>query len=108
VWWKQKSDPETYASPGEIPSPDEARILTLYKYDACPYCIRVFAFLKNYSVSMEMADTRNSKEARAALMHLTGRTQVPCLVIDGVPFFESSDILDWLAAYVIRGGKSAS
>lgn len=108
MWWKQKSDPETYASPSEIPSPDEVRTLTLYKHDACPYCIRIFTFLQTHSVFMEMADTRKSQEVRAALIQLTGRTQVPCLVIDGIPFFESSDILEWLAAYVIRGGKSAS
>ncbi|MBW1881075.1 MAG: glutathione S-transferase domain-containing protein [Deltaproteobacteria bacterium] len=28
-------------------------------------------------------------------MERTGRTQVPCLFVDGEPMFESLDIVDW-------------
>jgi glutaredoxin len=44
-------------------------------------------------------DTKNIQEdpqALKELMTLTGKTQVPCLVVDGNPMLESEDIIKWL------------
>jgi len=108
MWWSRKRDPATYEAPPGIPGPDTLRTLLLYKFDACPFCIRVFRALENCDIEVPMADTRHSREDRDALLALTGRTQVPCLMIDGVPLLESQDIIDWLDAYALRGAASAS
>jgi glutathione S-transferase len=60
--------------------------------------------IEAHQLTIPTADTREDPEARATLYAQTGRTQVPCLMIDGVAFFESADINQWLEAYVIRGG----
>lgn len=96
-------DPETYEPPADIPSPDEPRELVLYKFNTCPYCLRVMAVLKETGVDVRLRDTHTEAGARDALHEQTGRTQVPCLVIDDVPFFESRDISQWLLAYAERG-----
>jgi len=76
--------------------------LVLYKYDACPYCRKVLRALDRLGIDVEMQDTRQDPEARRALRAKTGRTQVPCLFIDGEPMFESDDIIDWLEAQVVE------
>ncbi len=70
--------------------------LVLYKFDACPFCYRVQSWLEGRDVPVVYKDTRQDPEAREELQARTGRTQVPCLFIDGEPLFESGDILEWL------------
>ena len=70
--------------------------LILYHFEACPYCAKVRAAVKELGVDLEMRDTREEDKCRDELLELTGRTQVPCLVIDGKPMHESDDIVDWL------------
>ncbi len=43
-----------------------------------------------------MKDTMKDPAARAELAKIGGKTQVPCLVIDGKPLYESLDIIEWL------------
>ena len=82
-----------------VPEPDQPRELVLYKFDACPYCRRVQTHLAHLGIPVDLRDTRMDPNARAALRQQTGRTQVPCLFIDGQPLFESEDINAWLDAY---------
>ena len=70
--------------------------LILYHFESCPYCAKVRATVKELGVELEMRDTREDDKFRDELLELTGRTQVPCLVIDGKPMHESDDIVDWL------------
>ena len=72
--------------------------LILYKFDACPYCKRVQRKITELNISdeIEMRDTRTEPIWRQDLQEQTGRTQVPCLFIDGEPMFESLDIIDYL------------
>lgn len=70
--------------------------LELYKFDSCPFCKRVFRVLDTLDVTVAYHDTRQDPAARQRLMALTGRTQVPCLVIDGKPMLESATIVAWL------------
>lgn len=100
-------DAATYVAPDRIPSPDAPRDLVLYKYDSCPWCRRVFRVLDRTGVQVELRDTRVDPANREALEAATGRTQVPCMFIDGVPFFESADISKWLLAYAVRGGAQS-
>ena len=70
--------------------------IVLYKMDSCPYCRVVQKELKRLGIVIEQRDTSRGSEWRADLMSKTGRTQVPCLFIDGAPMFESMDIVLWL------------
>lgn len=72
--------------------------LWLYKFDSCPYCRRVQRTIDMLGISeqIEFRDTREEPQWRADLRSRTGRTQVPCLFIDGEAMFESADISAWL------------
>jgi len=70
--------------------------LVLYKFDACPYCRRVARVIDELQLDIPARDTTLERGARAHLRDQTGRTQVPCLFIDGEPLFESADIIAWL------------
>lgn len=58
--------------------------------------------LDELSINVEYKDTRTESGVRAELIQRNGSSQVPCLLIDGVPLLESADIEDWLRAYAIR------
>lgn len=96
MWFTRKSVPD------HVPSPDQPRQLALYKYDSCPFCVRVLRKLQQLEVEVELRDTRSQPEHRRHLQEQTGRTQVPCLFIDEQPLFESADIITWLEAYAAR------
>lgn len=100
-WWS--FDAAAYQAPRDVPSPDEPRELVLYKYDSCPWCQRVMRVLGETGITLEFRDTRADPDNRQLLYDQTRRTQVPCMIVDGVPFFESSDISKWLRAYAVRG-----
>lgn len=69
--------------------------MVLYYKPTCPYCHKVLAFMESNGITMEMRNTLEPA-ARDELMALAGRTQVPCLVIDGKPMLESDDIIAYL------------
>lgn len=69
--------------------------LALYKTDTCPYCVRVVSAIRRLGVDVEYRD-RDEPRWRADLVARTGRTQVPCLLIDETPMFESADIVRFL------------
>ncbi len=84
-----------------LDSSGEAHQLVLYKFDACPYCQRVMNFLREHpTIPVTYKDTSKEPTARQELLQLGGKTQVPCLVIDGQPLYESSDIVSYLKQYI--------
>lgn len=70
--------------------------LLLYGYDACPFCARVRMATKNLGLSIPMRDTLREPGAREELRNIGGKTQVPCLLINGAPLYESADIIRFL------------
>ena len=73
--------------------------LKLYMFDTCPYCRRVMNEIEAQGrTDVEFRDIRKSEDDRKALMEIGGKSQVPCLVIDGKPLYESMDIIEWLKA----------
>ena len=70
--------------------------LTLYQFPMCPFCARVLSFIKQNSLDVPTKNTLTSPAAKQELMQIGGKTQVPCLVIDGKPMYESMDIINWL------------
>lgn len=95
-------------SQAAAPSPDVERQLLLYKFDACPFCFRVQRDITSLGLDIPMKDTRLDPSARAELKAKTGRTQVPCLFIDGQALFESADISAWLKNYAKRPSADAT
>lgn len=69
--------------------------LTLYYIPTCPYCQKVFAFMKQNSISIPLKDRNADPKVREELIRVGGKQQVPCLVIDGKALYESDDIIEW-------------
>lgn len=74
--------------------------LILYGRSSCPYCLRVDRVIEELGVedNITRRNTGFGTEWREDLRKRTGRTQVPCLFIDGEPMFESLDIIAWIKA----------
>ena len=72
--------------------------LVLYYFPSCPFCVVVLDCLDRLGLKIPMRDILTEEGARDDLMDIGGKTQVPCLVIDGKPLYESRDIIDWLEA----------
>lgn len=71
-------------------------ILVLYYKPSCPFCQKVLKFLEKNNLDVPLKNVDEDNKAREELLHLGGKTQVPCLFIDGTPLYESGDIIDWL------------
>jgi glutaredoxin len=69
--------------------------LTLYHFAGCPYCEKVKDYLSKRKISIPMKDTRADPADKEELIRIGGRSQVPCLVIDGRALYESNDIIQW-------------
>ncbi len=70
--------------------------LKLYSSNRCPFCRKVTSFMAVNNISVPIVDPYESAETMFAFKDLTGKTQVPCLIIDGVPMHESDDIIIWM------------
>ena len=64
----------------------------------CPYSARVRDFIEERGLKDQIAfmEINETEGAGDRLTQLTGKTQVPCLVVDGEPILESKDIIAWL------------
>lgn len=56
---------------------------------------------KNNIVLIEK-DIQIDSKARDELIGIGGKSQVPCLVADGIAIYESDDIIDWLTDVFIN------
>lgn len=74
--------------------------LVLYYKPTCPYCQKVLAFMQDQDIACEMRDVLNP-EVRDELISIGGKPQVPCLIIDGSPMYESDDIIAYLQGLVV-------
>lgn len=72
--------------------------LTLYYFPSCPFCVLVLDALDRLGLDIPMRDINAEAGARDDLIKLGGKSQVPCLIIDGKPMYESGDIVRWLEA----------
>ena len=76
--------------------------LSLYHFTECPYCAKVYAFLKTHGVTIPMKNIRENPKFREELISIGGKGQVPCLVIDGKAMYESEDIVQWMEKNLIK------
>ncbi len=70
--------------------------LILYYRDFCGYCKKVRDFLEAHQIEIPLKNIGKDPHARTELLKKGGSTQVPCLLIDGSPLYESDDIIEWV------------
>ena len=73
--------------------------IVLYYKPACPYSQRVLKYLKLINKTVTLKDLESNPEAKSELIHIGGKPQVPCLVVDGKALYESEDIVTWLSQH---------
>lgn len=74
--------------------------LELFMFDTCPFCRRVLNYLdESGRTDVELHNIHKNEADRQRLIEVGGVEQVPCLFVDGVPMYESLDIIDWLKAH---------
>ncbi len=73
--------------------------ITLYYKPTCPFCVKVLTYMEEQDIACEMRNTLEPG-VRDELISIGGKGQVPCLVIDGQPLYESNDIIQYLHGLV--------
>ncbi|WP_259102184.1 glutathione S-transferase N-terminal domain-containing protein [Pseudomonas sp. JUb42] len=77
-----------------------AKDLTLYQFNACPFCVKTRRTLRRLNVPVALRDAKNSEIDRQALLEQGGKIKVPCLRIEEgdktVWMYESKVIIDYL------------
>ena len=69
--------------------------LTLYHFEGCPYCAIVRSYLQKKDIQIPLKDIDADPKNREELIKIGGKSQVPCLVVDGKALYESMDIIEW-------------
>lgn len=75
--------------------------LSLYQFEACPFCIKVRRAIQRLGLDVEIHDVRRAPDREAELIEGGGRRKVPCLRI-AIPdqpvqwMYESTHIVAYL------------
>jgi len=92
---KKKRSPEAQAAVDA-----SAQDLTLYQFNACPFCVKTRRTLRRLNVPVELRDAKNNELDRQTLLNEGGKIKVPCLRIEEagktVWMYESKVIIDYL------------
>jgi len=68
----------------------------LFYRPTCGYCLKVLRFIKQNNILIPLRNVSENPEIRQELITIAGKTQVPCLVVNGKPMHESGHIIEWL------------
>ena len=78
----------------------QSRKLTLYQFEACPFCVKVRWEMRRLGIRMPVRDAKKDKDARQKLLEQGGKVKVPCLhVKEGQQeywLYESDLIIEYL------------
>jgi glutaredoxin len=55
--------------------------MSLYQFNACPFCVKVRRHLRRRSLKIELKDAKNNIEFKNELVREGGKHKVPCLRI---------------------------
>lgn len=70
--------------------------LKLYTMDMCPFCKKVLQYMKRNKIEdVELVDIKADPKNYEELIRVGGKDQVPMLLIDSQPLYESDDIIQW-------------
>jgi len=74
---------------------------SLYYHNMCPFCLRVLSVLPGVKENVQKRDVMRNPEFRQQQQKATGRTTVPCLLIEDEQgkeqwMYESADIIRFL------------
>lgn len=70
----------------------------LFYRPTCPFCQKVLSYMREHDIDLPLRDISCDPGARDELVSVGGKSQVPCLFINGEPMYESGDIIAYLAA----------
>lgn len=91
----------SYASDVPIQQAQEAmkssHNLVLFYKPSCPYCKKVLTAINPADKGIQLKNIQSDKQATHELLRIGGKRQVPCLLIDGKPLYESQAIIEWLS-----------
>ena len=78
----------------------ETKILKLYQFYACPFCVKTRRSIKRLNLKVETRNAQAEGEFRKELELNGGKIKVPCLKIEGAGeaswLYESNDIIKYL------------
>ena len=75
--------------------------LSIYQFEACPFCVKVRRQLRKNSLNIELRDAKNNAEHKEELTREGGKYKVPCLRIETGTgdikwLYESNNIISYL------------
>lgn len=80
--------------------------LSLYQYEACPFCVKVRRAMKRNSLKVEIRDAKRNETYKSELLEKGGKLKVPCLRIEENGearwMYESSEIINFLEQNVAQ------
>mgnify|MGYP000087495165 FL=1 len=78
----------------------ETKILKLYQFYACPFCVKTRRAIKRLNLKVETRDAQTAGKFRKELEISGGKIKVPCLKLEGAGeatlIYESNDIIKYL------------
>jgi len=78
----------------------ETKILKLYQFYACPFCVKTRRAIKRLNLKVENRDAQTAGQFRKELEISGGKIKVPCLKLEGAGeatwIYESNDIIKYL------------
>ena len=80
---------------------EKTKNLTVYQFEACPFCVKVRRFIRKNSLKINIKDAKNNKTFKTELVNEGGKHKVPCLRIDKINsktewLYESTEIIKFL------------
>ncbi|HLR20863.1 MAG TPA: glutaredoxin [Tissierellaceae bacterium] len=69
--------------------------LKFYYMEQCPFCKKVMSYMRRNDINVEMVDINADPKNKEELERIGGKVQVPMLLIDEEPLYESDDIISW-------------
>ncbi|MDA9319290.1 glutathione S-transferase N-terminal domain-containing protein [Candidatus Thioglobus sp.] len=78
----------------------ETKILKLYQFYACPFCVKTRRAIKRLNLKVETRDAQTAGQFRKELEISGGKIKVPCLKLEvageATWIYESNDIIKYL------------
>jgi glutaredoxin len=80
---------------------NKTKYLTIYQFEACPFCVKVRRFIRKNSLKIKLKDAKNNKTFKSELVNEGGKHKVPCLKIEKINsqtewLYESTEIIKFL------------